>query len=123
MKKRGANFAATCLGLFVVFAQIAAVDAAEVKVFTARAIWTVLEKIGPEFERTTGHKLNVVSGYGPVFLKQIDDGEPFDVFVSTPVTMDRLFKEGKLIADSRTNVVRSGTGVGVRAGAPSRPRH
>jgi molybdate transport system substrate-binding protein len=101
-----------------VFAPIAAVDAAEVKVFTARAIWTVLEKIGPEFERTTGHKLNVISGYGPVFLKQIDDGEPFDVFVSIPVTMDRLFKEGKLIADSRTNVVRSGTGVGVRAGAP-----
>jgi molybdate transport system substrate-binding protein len=118
MKKRGANFAAICLGLFVVFAQVATVVAAEVKVFTARAIWTVLEKIGPEFERTTGHKLNVVSGYGPVFLKQIDDGEPFDVFVSIPVTMDRLFKEGKLIADSRTNVVRSGTGVGVRAGAP-----
>ena len=118
MKNRGANFAAMSFGLFVGFAQVAAVDAAEIKVFTARAIWTVLEKVGPEFERTTGHKLNVINGYGPVFLKQIDAGEPFDVFVSIPATMDRLFKEGKLIADSRTNVVRSGTGVEVSAGAP-----
>jgi len=51
-------------------------------------------------------------------LKQIDAGEPFDVFVSIPATMDQLFKTGKLIADSRTKVVRSGTGVEVRAGAP-----
>jgi len=37
-------------------------NAAEIKVFTGRAIATVLDKIGPEFERTTGHKLNVISG-------------------------------------------------------------
>ena len=61
-----------------------AADAAEVRVFTSRAIATVLEKIGPEFERTTGHKLNVVSGFGPDFVKQINAGEPFDVLVSPP---------------------------------------
>lgn len=32
--------------------------------------------------------------------------------------MDPLFEQGKLIRDSRTNVVRTGTGVEVRAGAP-----
>jgi molybdate transport system substrate-binding protein len=32
--------------------------------------------------------------------------------------MEGLFKEAKLIADTRTNLVRSGTGVEVRAGAP-----
>jgi molybdate transport system substrate-binding protein len=94
------------------------VDATDVKIFTARAIATVLDKIGPEFERTTGHTLNVVNGYGPVFLTQINAGEPFDVFVSIPVITDGLFKQGALIADSRTNVARSGTGVGVRTGAP-----
>jgi len=46
MKYRGANFAAISLGLFVGFSQVAAVDAAEVKVFTARAIWTVLDRSG-----------------------------------------------------------------------------
>jgi hypothetical protein len=51
------------------------------------AIATVLDKIGSDFERETGHKLNVISGFGPVFVRQIN-AEPFDVFVSLPVTME-----------------------------------
>ncbi len=42
-----------------------AANAAEIKIFTARAVATVLDKIGPEFERTTGHKLSVISGLSP----------------------------------------------------------
>ena len=118
MKIQRNILAALSSGLIAAFAQLANADAAEVRVFTARAIATVLEKIGPEFERTTGHKLDVVSGFGPVFLRQINAGDPFDVFVSTPQTIDALFKDGKLLADSRTNLVRSGVGVEVRAGAP-----
>jgi ABC-type molybdate transport system substrate-binding protein len=57
-------------------------EAAEVKVFTSRAIATVLEKTGSEFERATGHKLVVVSGFSPVFVKQIRDGEPFDLIMA-----------------------------------------
>ncbi len=94
-----------------------AADAAELTVFTSRAIATVLDKIGPEFERTTGHKLNVLSGFSPNFVKQINAGEPFDVVVSPPRTIDGLIKDGKVIADTRTDLVRSGVGVAVRAGA------
>jgi molybdate transport system substrate-binding protein len=104
--------------LAVVCSCVGSSNAVEIKVFTARAIATVLDKVGPEFERQTGHKLNVISGFGPVFLRQINSGEPFDVFVSTPGTMEGLFKEGKLIVDTRTNLVRAGTGVEVRAGEP-----
>ncbi len=95
-----------------------AASAAEVKIFTSRAIATVLGKIGPEFERTTGHTLNVISGFSPIFVKQINAGEPFDVVVSPPSTIDGLIKDGKVIAGTRTNLVRSGVGVAVRAGAP-----
>jgi molybdate transport system substrate-binding protein len=116
--KRRCAIAIITFGLSVVCSAVTAASAAEIKVFTARAIATVLDNIGPEFERQTGHKLNVISGFGPVFVRQINAGEPFDVFVSTPPTMEALFKEGKLIPDTRTNLVRSGTGVGVRAGAP-----
>jgi molybdate transport system substrate-binding protein len=119
MKIRRNILATVGFGLFAAFAPLSAANAAEVKVLTARAIATVLEKIGPEFERTTGHKLDVVSGFGPVFVRQIIAGEPFDVFVSIPATIDAVFKDGKLLAaDSRTNLVRSGVGVAVRAGAP-----
>lgn len=77
-----------------------------------------MEKIGPEFERTTGNKLTVIVGYSPNFVKQINAGEPFDVVVSPPGTIDGLIKDNKVVADSRTNLARSGVGVGVRAGAP-----
>jgi molybdate transport system substrate-binding protein len=112
-----AGTAATFL-LVTLLAHGGAADAAEIKIFTSRAIATVLDKIGPEFERTTGHKLNVISGFSPVFVKQINAGEPFDVVVSPPSTIDALIKNGHLIADTRTDLVRSGVGVAVRAGAP-----
>ena len=107
--------AAAIFFLVTILSHGGAATAAEVKVFTSRAIATVLDKIGPEFERTTGHKLNVISGFSPNFVKQINAGEPFDVVVSPPRTIDGLIKEGKVIADTRTNLVRSGLGVGVRA--------
>ena len=103
--------------LVTILTQGNAADAAELTVFTSRAIATVLDKIGPEFERTTGHKLNVLSGFSPNFVKQINAGEPFDVVVSPPRTIDGLIKDGKVIADTRTNLVRSGVGVAVREGA------
>jgi molybdate transport system substrate-binding protein len=107
--------------LAVMFAAAAAplgAAADEIKVFTSNAIATVLAKIGSEFERTTGHKLNVVTGFSPVFVRQINAGEPFDVIASPPSTMEGLVKNGKVIADSRIKLVRSGFGVAVRAGAP-----
>jgi hypothetical protein len=42
------------LGLLLGFGQLAHAEAAEIKVFTTRAIMTVLDKAGPEFERTPG---------------------------------------------------------------------
>src|SRR5882757_2572880 len=117
MKIRCAIFL-TAIGLFAACTQVTATNAAEVKVLTARAIATVLSEVGPEFERATGHKLNVISGFGPVLVRQISAGEPFDVVVSAPTVIDGLIKDGKVNADTRANLVRSGIGVEVRAGAP-----
>jgi molybdate transport system substrate-binding protein len=116
--KRDAYLSALILGLICVAFENTTVLAAEVKIFTSRAIATVLEVIGPEFERTTGNKLNVISGFSPVFVRQINAGEPFDVIASPPGTIDGLVKDGKVLAETRTKLVRSGTGVEVRKGAP-----
>jgi molybdate transport system substrate-binding protein len=104
--------------LLTILSHDSVASAAELKVFTSRAIATVLDEIGPEFERTSGHKLNVISGFSPNFVKQINAGEAFDVVVSPPGTIDGLIKDGKVSADTRTNLVRSGLGVAVRTGAP-----
>jgi molybdate transport system substrate-binding protein len=93
-------------------------NAAEIRILSTRAIATVLDKVGPEFERTTGHRLNVSTDIAIRMVRRIREGEPFDFLVASPAQMDALIKEGKIIRESRTDLVRSGVGVEVRAGAP-----
>jgi molybdate transport system substrate-binding protein len=106
------------LGLLLVSGPFARAEAAEVKVFTTRAIMTVLEKAGPEFERSTGHKLNLTTDIAIRMVRRIQAGEPFDFLVASPSQIDALVKEGKIVSETRTNLTRSGIGVQVRAGAP-----
>jgi molybdate transport system substrate-binding protein len=92
--------------------------AAEIRVWTARAIATVLAEIGPRFERTTGHTLTVSSDLPPAFLRRAGAGEPFDVLISGTSPVDQWIEDGRLLASTRTHIARSGIGVEVRAGAP-----
>lgn len=89
----------------------------ELKVFASRAIWTVLVEIGPEFEKTTRHKLNVVTGLSSEFVRRINAGEAFDVIAAPPSALDGLIKSGKVSAHSKSHLARSGYGVAMRAGA------
>ena len=118
MHVRCANFTAVSCGLFLAFAQVTAAHAAELKIWTARAIATVLNEIGPQFEQATGHKLEVTSGLPAQFIKRINARERFDVLVFSPAYIDGLIKEGKIIVGTRTDLARSGIGVEVRTGAP-----
>jgi molybdate transport system substrate-binding protein len=106
------------LGLAVVLTQPVTEPRAAIKVFTTRAIATVLDKIGPEFERATGHKLAVTTDIAITMVRRIQAGEPFDFLVAAPEQIDGLVTEGKIVAETRTNLARSGIGVEVRAGAP-----
>lgn len=95
-----------------------AASAAELKLLTVRAITTILWEIGPEFERTTGHKLDVHTGFSPAFSKRIREGEPFDLTFAPMLAIDALIRDGFVTAESRTAMVKSDAGVEVRAGAP-----
>jgi molybdate transport system substrate-binding protein len=109
----------TSFALFFSFLEITVATAAEIKIFTVRAGRTVLEAVRPEFERATGHKLNVVyDDVNGAYLKRMNAGEPFDVIISGAAFIDALLKDEKILADTRTNLFHSGMGVEVRAGAP-----
>jgi molybdate transport system substrate-binding protein len=95
-----------------------AAGAAELKIMTPRSMWTVLNEIGPEFERRSGHKLNVVTGIAAPLADRILGGESFDVFIGPPVQMNRVAEGNRIVPGSRTAIARSGIGVEVRAGAP-----
>jgi molybdate transport system substrate-binding protein len=106
------------ISVIFAFAHTAGARAAEITLWTQRAIATVLAEVGPQFEQQTGHKVKVTSDLTARFVQRIDAGEAFDIIVSAaPDLMDRLVQRG-IIADTRTKLVRSGIGMEVRAGAP-----
>src|SRR4051812_35058618 len=107
----------TLLTGWVILAQVNQAVAADLKILTPRSMWTVLEAIGPQFERTSGYKLNVVTDIAATLANRIIEGEGFDVFIGPPVQMDRLIPSNKVLADTRTVIAHSGIGVEVRAGA------
>ena len=85
---------------------------------SAAGIKSVVEELGPKYEQATGHKLVLKFVGGPAVQEAIAAGEPYDVAISQPAQIDRLLKDGKIIADSRADVARSGMGMGIRKGAP-----
>jgi|SRR5262245_31644534 len=118
MKMNRAISVITGLGFMVLFfGQADPANAPEIKVWTARAIATVLAEVGPQFETATGHKLVISSDLPTAFLRRANAGEPFDILISGSAPVDEWIKEGKILAETRTDIARSGIGMGVREGA------
>ncbi|MBI2296454.1 MAG: substrate-binding domain-containing protein [Betaproteobacteria bacterium] len=93
-------------------------NAAEIKVFSGTGVRTVVSELGRQFEEATGHKLVMQFGVFAVLKRRIDAGETFDVAILNPVLTDELIQVGKVAADTRAILGRSGIGVAVRKGAP-----
>lgn len=95
-----------------------ALSATEMKLLTAGAFEQVVKELVPHFERQSAHKVTIARGTAGELKARIERGDDFDVAVITPVVLDALAKEGKVISASRTNVATVGVGVGVKVGAP-----
>jgi len=105
------------IALAVVLAHPGIAGAADINVWTSRAIATVLAEIGPQFERATGHRLHVYSGLPTDFERRLAAGDTVDLIISGSAPIDTWIKEGKIVETTRTEIARSGIGVAVRAGA------
>jgi len=92
-------------------------QAAEIKVFSSNAVKTALEELAPRFEKATEHKLAFTFGTAVGLKGEIEKGAAVDVAILTAGAIDDLLKQGKL-AGSRTDLVRSSSGMAVRKGAP-----
>jgi len=109
--KSGSLFAALVWGL----AELAA--AAEVKVLSAIAMRPVINELGPQFERASGHKLVLQFDTIGALRRKIDAGEPFDVTLGTGPLLGELINQGK-VGGTRVDIARSGIGVFGRTSAP-----
>jgi molybdate transport system substrate-binding protein len=105
------------VGLGLAAAQTGA-QAAEIKVLCSNGLREVMEVLAHEFEHTRHHKLTISYGLAAAYKRQIDGGEAFDLTVLTPLLIDDLIKQGKVVADSRAVIARSGMGIMVKNGAP-----
>ena len=95
------------------------VSSAELKIFGSRVTKMMVDDIGPQFERATGHKLVVITDVAAVMKRRIASGEPFDLAVLVNFQTDEMIKAGKLLADTRADLMKAGIGVAVRRGAPA----
>ena len=107
-----------CFGLVFVFSQFINARAAEIKVASATGARAIVSELALQFERKTGHKLQIHYAGNAEWKPRIAAGETFDVAIVNPSLVDELIKQQTIVADSRSDVARSGIGMAVRAGAP-----
>ena len=113
----GRRVSAVVLILGAVSTALAAQPRPTLRVWTARAIATVLAEVGTQFERTAGYSLDVSSDLSSGFAGRLAAGEPVDVLISASPSIDEWIKQGRIVAETRTELARSGIGVEVREGA------
>jgi molybdate transport system substrate-binding protein len=106
---------AGCLGML---AATTAASSAEIKVLCTGSVQELLLALAPDFERASGHKLSVRIEAGSAIPAKIKAGEDADLVIAGDGTIDALVKAGKIPDANRRNVLLSGVGVAVRAGAP-----
>lgn len=92
-------------------------EAAEIKVLSAGAVRAIVTELAQTFEKETGHKVSLAFGTAGVTRQRLAS-EPADVVILTDAGIDATIKEGGIAAGTRSDIGRSGMGVGVRDGAP-----
>jgi molybdate transport system substrate-binding protein len=76
--------------------------AEEVQVAVAANFTAPMQQIAAEFEKDTGHKVQLVFGSTGKFYAQISNGAPFEVLLAADAaTPARLVNEGNAVAASQ----------------------
>jgi len=106
------------VGVFGMSLVTGTAQGAEIVVFSTISCKEALLELVPEFERASGHKVNITYAGGSGLSNQIREGTRGDLFIGPEEFSGPLLAEGRLLAGSRTAFARSTTGLAVRAGAP-----
>jgi molybdate transport system substrate-binding protein len=91
---------------------------ATLRVLSAGAAQAVIGKVMAEFERRTGHEVRAEFGAVGAMKAKLLAGSPADVIVLTAPMIEELAASAHVVAGSRADLGRVGTGVAVRAGTP-----
>src|ERR1700754_1544225 len=123
MRSSSTPIRAVALGVIGVLWLTATANAAEVRVMISGGLTAAFKALAPVFEKETGNK--VLIAFGPsmgtttnAIPVRLERGEPADVLIMVGYALDDLANKGKVIPDSRVELVESAIGVAVKAGAP-----
>ena len=115
--KTSIRIVAAGMAVLIGLTQARIAGAAEIKILSSTGVRGVLVELGQQFESATGHKLVMEYDVFAVLKRKIDAGDTFDIAILSPALIDDLIKQGKVAADTRVTVGRTGMGVAVRRGA------
>jgi molybdate transport system substrate-binding protein len=85
---------------------------------SSMATRALLADLAEACRRRSGLELSFESVGGVDAARRLAGGEAFDLVVLAADAVDKLLAAGRVLADSRTELVRSGVAVAVRRGAP-----
>jgi molybdate transport system substrate-binding protein len=87
-------------------------DAAEIRLLSAAAMQSVFKDIAGDFERTSGHKLNITFATIGGITQRIQAGESADFIIGSSLNMPALVKDGKIEGSSSlTTICKTGIGL------------
>jgi len=92
--------------------------ASPLKLISSMAARELLRDLANQYESATGQSVVTEAAGGVDVARRIGAGESADVVVLADTAIDKLIVEGKVLAGSRVDLVRSGVAIAVREGAP-----
>jgi molybdate transport system substrate-binding protein len=88
------------------------------KLISSMATREVLGELVTQYQQATGQAVTTEAAGGVDVAKRVQAGEATDIVILASNAIEALVAEGKLVAGSRVDLVRSGVAIAVRAGAP-----
>src|SRR4051812_48546580 len=92
--------------------------AADIRMLASGATEEVVAEVMPAYEKSSGNKVIAKFTGSANIKKQIAAGEVYDILISGSPDIDGFIQQGKITPGSRTDLMKSGIGVAIRAGAP-----
>jgi molybdate transport system substrate-binding protein len=103
--------------LFVAAAPSVALSS-DLRVLSGSGVQPVMNEIIPQFERISGHRVNIAYGTVGEMADRVQNGEAADMVIASAPQIERLEKLGKVVAGTRADLAKTGVGLFVRKGAP-----
>ena len=92
--------------------------ATPLRIISSMATKQLLADLVAQYSNSTGQAVEVESVGGVDAAKRVQADEAFDVVILASNAIEQLTQAGKVVAGSRTDLVKSGVAVAVQAGSP-----